>query len=120
MLSEAAVRDRGAPVGVMPADPADQLRVLRAGRRILQGSPRLPVTLALNRAAGRGNSRLVLLALNRLDAITLRAYRASFFDFEDRPTTRPHQLLRLMAGAIAELESGRDRQSPAAPRLTLS
>lgn len=120
MLSQAAVRNGGPLAGALAADPADQLRVLRAGRRILQGSPRLKVTLALNQAAGRGKSRLVLLALDRLDAITLRAYQASFFDFEERSTTLPHQLLGLIDGAIAELEAGRDRRLPASPRVTMA
>jgi hypothetical protein len=89
--------------GVAAAEPAE-LRVLRAGRRIFQGSPQLSVTRALNQAAGRGNSGLVLLVLNRLDALTLRVYQASFFDFEGRPSTRPRHLLGVIDGAIADLE----------------
>ena len=104
MLIGAELRDRRPAAGAALAEPAE-LRVLRAGRRILQGSPQLTVTRALNQAAGRGNSRLVLLALNRLDAMTLRTYRASFFDFEGRPATRPRQLLGVIDGAIADLEA---------------
>jgi hypothetical protein len=97
------LRDHRPAYGAM-GEPAE-LRVLRAGRRILRGSPELTVTRALNQAAGRGNSHLVLLALNRLDAITLRTYSASFFEFEGRPGTRQRQLLGLIDGAIADLET---------------
>ncbi|HYM51499.1 MAG TPA: hypothetical protein VET65_13140, partial [Candidatus Limnocylindrales bacterium] len=112
MLTQTAFRDRR-PAGSLPIEgsPADQLRVLRAGRRILQTAPHGKVTLALNQAAGRGNSRLVLLALDQLDAITLRSYQASFFDFEERTTTDLVQLLGIMDDAIAQLEAGRNRRA---------
>jgi len=113
VLIGADLRDRWPAAGAAQAEPAE-LRVLRAGRRILERTPRLTVTRALNQAAGRGNSRLVLLALDRLDAITLRAYRASFFDFEARPTTRPRELLTVIDGASADLEATSDRRRAAA------
>jgi hypothetical protein len=117
VLTQAAWRDRSFRAGdAASPEAAEQLRVLRAGRRILQRTPDTTVTLALNRAAGRGNSQLVLLALNRLDAVTLKAYQASFFDFEERPTTHAAQLLRVIDDAIADLEASHDRRVATHPR----
>jgi hypothetical protein len=110
VLSETALRVGTPSVEASPG-PTEQLRVLRAGRRILLAAPDTKVALALNQAAGRGHSRTVWQAINRLDEITLAAYQTSFFDFEETPAVDSARIVGILDRAIADLESARDRRA---------
>ena len=81
------------------------LSVLRGGRAILQRDPRSKVVMALYQAAGRGSSQEVLTALNRLDALANETYQASIFALEDKGPAGRRQILGLIDGAIARIES---------------
>ncbi len=85
------------------SSPGEELRVLRAGRSILQDDPRVRVALALNEAAGRGRSQYMLLALNRLDSIAIETYKTSVFELEENPLG-PGQLLGIFDKAISRVE----------------
>ncbi len=83
----------------------EELRVLRAGRAILQHDPRIGVAVALYEGAGRLDSReVVLAALNRLDSIALETCQAAIFDIEAKPEAGNGQVLGILDQAIARIE----------------
>ena len=83
----------------------EELRVLRAGRAILQHDPRIGVAVALYEGAGRLDSQqVVLAALNRLDSIALETCQTAIFDIEERPEAGNGQVLGILDQAIARIE----------------
>lgn len=102
----------GSGVQLVPAQArqgsslGEELRVLRAGRAILQHDPRISVAVALYEGAGRDPSReVVLSALNRLDSIALETCQTALFDMEERAAPDAGQVLGILDQAIASLEN---------------
>ncbi|TMG39884.1 MAG: hypothetical protein E6H92_03705 [Chloroflexi bacterium] len=83
----------------------EELRVLRAGRAILQHDPRIGVAVALYEGAGRLDARdVVLAALNRLDSIALETCETAIFDMEQRPGAGNGEVIGILDQAIARIE----------------
>jgi hypothetical protein len=89
---------------------AEELRVLRAGRAILQHDPLVGIAVALHEGADRPDSgKVVLAALNRLDSVALETCQTAIFDIANRPGADNGQVLGILDQAIARIEQTRPR-----------
>jgi hypothetical protein len=91
--------------GQRESSVGEELRVLRAGRAILQHDPLIGVAVALYEGADRPDSgTVVLAALNRLDSIALETCQTAIFDIANRPGAGNGGVLGIVDQAIARIE----------------